>query len=222
MALMFSRLANNFAKNGYFPTDEVTIAGCLQALDTSTTDVAVLDPCCGEGVALAEVKHHLQAAGAKVQAYGVEYNEERAWHAKQLLDVVAHSDIADMAIKPRQFGVLFLNPPYGDLVADSAALDAVVGGRKRLEKEFFRKSSPWVAVDGVLILIVPHYVLDVEFATMIAKSYKDIRVFMAQEQQFKQCVIFGVRRKNDRLDPKMVEQLVAVGRGELPPVLPDN
>ena len=117
MALMFSRLANNFAKNGYYPTDSVTIERSLSALDLGGVNLSILDPCCGEGTALAEVKHHLTEAGAVVQAYGVEYNAERAWHAKTLLDVVAHSDVNDMMIKARSFGLLFLNPPYGDLVA---------------------------------------------------------------------------------------------------------
>ena len=222
MGLMFPRVAKNFAKNGYFPTDEVTLARTLQAIDTSADSVALLDPCCGEGVALAELKHHLQEAGAAVQAYGVEYDAERAWHAKQMLDVVAHADVHDMAIKTRQFGVLFLNPPYGDLVADTAALDAASGGRKRLEKVFFRRAHPWLAVDGVLILIIPHYVLDSEFAALIAKSYKEVQVYMAPEEKFKQCVIFGVKRRTDRLDPALASQLEAVGQGQLPPVLPEH
>ena len=117
MALMFSRLAHNFAKNGYYPTDEVTLVRILQAVDATHT-VAILDPCCGEGVALAEIKRALAGKGAQVQAYGVEYDVERAWHAKSMLDVVAHADIHDMAIRVRQFGLLFLNPPYGDLVSD--------------------------------------------------------------------------------------------------------
>ena len=221
MSLMFSRLARNFAKNGYFPTDEETLGRVLQAIDTSAESVTILDPCCGEGVALAELKNHLQGSGATVQAYGVEYNAERAWHAKQLLDVVAHADINDMAIKVRQFGALFLNPPYGDLVADTAALDkAGTGGRKRLEKEFFTRSHPWLAIDGILILIIPHYVLDSEFASMIARQYKDVRVFMAPEQQFKQCVILGTKRRSDRIDPAVVTLLETVGKGELPPELP--
>ena len=77
MALMFSRLANNFAKNGYYPTDSVTIERSLSALDLGGVNLSILDPCCGEGTALAEVKHHLTEAGAVVQAYGVEYNAER-------------------------------------------------------------------------------------------------------------------------------------------------
>lgn len=222
MALMFSRLANNFAKNGYYPTDEATLERILQAIDTTATDITVLDPCCGEGVALAEVKRHLLEAGASVAAYGVEYHHERAWHAKQLLNVVAHADINDMAIKPRQFGLLFLNPPYGDLVADKAGLEEAATGRLRLEKVFFRKAHPWLAFEGILVLIVPNYALDAEFANLIAKSYQDVRVFMAPEQQFKQCVILARKRKADRLDVGLVERLVAIGQGTLPAELPEH
>lgn len=221
MALMFSRLANNFAKNGYYPTDAGTVERTLGALDFGGQNLAVLDPCCGEGTALAEIKHSLTEAGAAVQAFGVEYNAERAWHAKTLLDVVAHSDVNDMTIKARSFGLLFLNPPYGDLVADKASLSEATGGRKRLEKVFFHRSHPWLAIDGILVLIIPHYVLDTEFATMIAKSYRDVRIYMAPEQQFKQCVIFGIKRRSDRLDSKIVEQLEAVGLGQLPEELPE-
>ena len=74
MALMFSRLANNFAKNGYYPTDSATVERILSALDLGGQHLAILDPCCGEGTALAEIKHSLTEAGASVQAYGVEYN----------------------------------------------------------------------------------------------------------------------------------------------------
>lgn len=224
MALMFSRLAHNFAKNGYYPTDDATMQRLIQALDIGGESLAILDPCCGEGVALAEIKHSLTEAGACVKAFGIEYNQERAWHAKGLLDTVAHSDIHDMAIKPRGFGLLFLNPPYGDLVADKASLsEARPGaGRERLEKVFFRRSHPWLAIDGVMILIVPHYVLDVEFSALIAKSYWNVRVFMAPEQQFKQCVIFGIKRKAERIDPVVATKLEQVGLGQLPPELPED
>lgn len=222
MALMFSRLANNFAKNGYYPTDELTLGRILQALDSTAVQTTILDPCCGEGVALAELKHHLTSAGTAVSAYGVEYEAERAWHAKQLLDVVAHADIHDMAIKVRQFGALFLNPPYGDLVADKGSLSDEGGsGRKRLEKLFYRRAHPWLAFDGILILIVPHYVIDGEFAAWIAKSYADVRVFMAPEQRFKQLVLLGRKRRSDRLDVSLAKRLEAIGAGELPPELPE-
>jgi tRNA1(Val) A37 N6-methylase TrmN6 len=222
MALMFSRLAHNFVKNGYYPTDEVTLGRILQALDAPADRIAILDPCCGEGGALADLRTHLVELGSEPMAYGVEYDSGRAANARQWLDVVAHADIADMAIKVRQFGLLFLNPPYGDLVGDQAQLDTAAGGRKRLEKLFYRTAHPWLAHDGVLVLIVPHTVFDAEFAHMVAKSYRDVRVYMAPEQQFKQCVLFGIKRRHDRLDLDLARQLEAMGTGQLPPELPEH
>lgn len=222
MGLMFSRVANNFAKNGYYPTDERTMAGILAAVNTEAEHCVILDPCCGEGAALAELKHHLSVDGAAVAAYGIEYDHDRAWNAKSMLDQVAHADIHDMAIKVRQFGLLFLNPPYGDLVGDKAALSDASHGRKRLEKEFYKRAHHWLAFDGVLVLILPHYAFDAELANMIARQYRDVQVFMAPEQQFKQCVLFGIKRKSDRLDPAVVKKLIEMAGGQLPPELPSD
>jgi hypothetical protein len=49
MALMFPRLARNFVKNGYFPTDEPTLERALAALAPSASPshgaMCILDPC---------------------------------------------------------------------------------------------------------------------------------------------------------------------------------
>ena len=220
MALIFQRLARNFIKNGYFPTDEVTLAGMLAALDIAGASVRILDPCCGEGTALAEVKQHLTDSGARVEALGVEFDAERAWHAKGMLDTVAHSDVADVFVTARSVGLLFLNPPYGHTVADRAGTSERARG-DRLEKLFCRKVFPWLKFGGVLALIVPHYVLDPEFAELIARGFSRVRVFMAPEQRFRQCVILGVKRGSDRPDPQVAAMLEAVGKGELPDTLPE-
>ena len=59
MALMFPRLARNFVKNGYFPTDEPTLERALAALAPADGPMCILDPCAGEGVAIAEAAHAL-------------------------------------------------------------------------------------------------------------------------------------------------------------------
>jgi hypothetical protein len=59
MALMFPRLARNFIRNGYFPTDEPTLERALSALAPSPGSMSILDPCAGEGVAIAEAAHAL-------------------------------------------------------------------------------------------------------------------------------------------------------------------
>ncbi len=73
MALMFPRLARNFARNGYFPTDEPTLERTLSALCPADGPMAILDPCAGEGVALAEA--HESALAKAVDLSGTRVAE---------------------------------------------------------------------------------------------------------------------------------------------------
>ena len=226
MALMFPRLARNFAKNGYYPTDEATLERTLALLEPSNNGhMHIIDPCAGEGVALAEAAHHL--GRDHVQAYAVEYNTERAMHAKSLVDHCLRSDLMDTMISRQSFGLLWLNPPYGDLPADFNGLSTYQGtGRKRLEKLFYQRSLPYLQYDGILVFIVPYTVLDAELCTWLSNHFTALTVFEAVDKQFKQVVIFGKRtRSKDRgssADQKAIkEQLIAVGQGSVqPPELP--
>jgi hypothetical protein len=222
MALIFQRLAHNFIKNGYFPTDEVTLRRILSALDVDGTQVRILDPCCGEGVALAEVGNHLAEAGADVLSLGIEFDRERAWHAKNLLTRVVHSDVHDVVVSPRSIGLLFLNPPYGDVVSDKAQTGDKTK-RERLEKIFFRKTIPTLVFGGVMILIVPHTVIDEEFAGMIARHFDRVSFHMAPETRFKQCVIFGIKKRAEHPSKAVADRLQQGGRGELSAsILPED
>lgn len=204
MALIFSRLARNFVKAGYFPTDAVTLERIASMLSLPAAGhVRMLDPCCGEGTALAEVRQLMvsaREAGATstTEAFGIELDSERAWHAKQLLDRALHSDLHDVVVKARSMGLLFLNPPYGYGVSDKAGqreLHADAEKAERLERTFLRKTVPYLAYGGVLVYIIPHYALDEEIRAYLVRNFQDIRVFMAPERQFKQCVIVGTRCK---------------------------
>ncbi len=72
-----------------------------------------------------------------------------------------------------------------------------------------------------MVLIIPHYVLDKEFSGMIARNFESVKVFMAPETRFKQCVVFGVKRRSDGVDPHIQKMLEACGVGELTPELPE-
>lgn len=210
MALMFQRLAHNFAKNGYYPTDSETTKRILNALVPSDAGpIRIVDPCCGEGVILAECKHHL---GDRVLSYGIEYNEERAWHAKQILDHCVHSDIHDCVMTARSFGLLVLNPPYGDTVADKTDFSAK---RDRLEKVFYRMTNGLLQYGGVMVLIIPYYAIDLEYATWIARHFSQVKAFMAPVQQFKQLVIFGIKQRVTNTDVSVRDHLVAIGQGRI-------
>ncbi len=222
MALMFQRLARNFIKNGYFPTDSETTARILSALAPAESgEMRLIDPCAGEGVALAECREHLDAD--RVQTFGIEYDEERAWHAKALLDRCIHGDFQDCIVSKRSFGLLFLNPPYGDLVSDKAQTGGNTGmkGKKRLEKLFYAQSNTLLQFGGVMVLIVPHYVVDHELSHWIASHFERVTVHLAPEQRFKQVIIMGVRRRSgENAGAATTRERLNAVRETLPPELP--
>ncbi|MGO3130332.1 MAG: DUF6094 domain-containing protein [Alcaligenes sp.] len=226
MALMFPRLARNFAKNGYYPTDEATLERTLDALAPSDGPMCILDPCAGEGVAIAEAAHAL--GREQVTAYAVEYDRERADHARRLVDRCIHGDLMDTLITRQCFGLLWLNPPYGDLARDANGNMGYEGrGRARLEKLFYQKTLPQLQYGGVLVFIIPSYVLDQEMVGWLTRHFTDLSVYRAVDSQFKQVVVFGRRVRQRELAGDEVKsirtRLLQVGQAEieaqeLPPV----
>lgn len=216
MALMFPRIARNFAKNGYFPTDEATLERALSALAPADGPMCILDPCAGEGVAIAEAAHALGRDQTRV--YAVEYEAERATHARSLVDRCLHGDLMDALISRQSFGLLWLNPPYGDLVRDQAG-GYQFQGRARLEKLFYQKSLPTLQYGGVLIFIVPGYVLDAELVGWLTRHFTDLHCYRAVETQFKQVVVFGrrIRQREQTTDEARASRtlLLAIGHGDL-------
>ena len=187
----------------------------------------MLDPCCGEGAALADLGTALRSTlGPDLETYGVEFDAERAWHAKGILNRVIHSDIQDVVIQPRSVGLLFLNPPYGFGLKDDANSAASGDGEnraERLERTFLKRTAPMLAHGGVLVYIIPYYALDDEIRTYLARNFTDLRFFMAPEQQFKQCVIFGRRVKSGYPRKEVLNMLAQAQAGKLSArVLPDE
>jgi len=221
MALMFARLARNFAKAGYFPTDTATLSRTLQALaPCESGQVRLLDPCAGEGIAIAEAAHHL--GRERCECFAVEYQRERAEHARGLVDSCLRSDLMDCMISRQSFGLLWLNPPYGDLSKDESAASWSISapGRERLEKRFYQRAVPLLQYGGVLVFIIPHYVLDAELCGWLTNQFSDLRVFEAPEKRFQQVVLLGIRsrsqeRASSAAEVKALRQhLLAIGSGE--------
>ncbi|MEB1609012.1 DUF6094 domain-containing protein [Xanthomonas campestris pv. campestris] len=218
MALMFPRLARNFAKNGYYPTDEATLERALSALAPSDGSMCIIDPCAGEGVAIAEAAHVL--GHGRTTSYAVEYDQERANHAHPLVDHCLHGDVMDTVIARQSFGLLWLNPPYGDLARDANGNIGYEGkGRARLEKLFYQRTLQFLQYDGILIFMVPSYVLDPELVGWLTRHFADLSIYRAVDTQFKQVVVFGRRVRQRELvgdDTKDIRgRLLQIGQGEL-------
>lgn len=223
--LMFTRVARNHAVNGYFPTDEDTTLRILDALEPATGRMLLLDPTCGEGAALEEIRRGLNG---DCVTYGIEYDAGRAAAARSVLDQVIHGDLQGCAVAERRFGLLWLNPPYGNLASDAAGTGSITfKGSRRLEKLFYRLAFPALAPDGVLVLIVPFSTLDAEFVAWLTVWFDDLTCCRAATDQYNQVVVLG-RRRRQRLSSvgpgpalKMREQLLAIGQGDVQaPMLP--
>ena len=93
-------------------------------------------------------------------------------------------------------------------------------GRARLETVLSRSLS-LLQYGGVLVFIVPGYVLDAELVGWLTRHYTDLRIYRAVETQFKQVVIFGRRVRQRELAPDGVKAvrnlLLQVGLGESKP-----
>ena len=221
MALVFPRVARNLAKNGFFPTDAETVRRIGFALTpTGDKPVRILDPCCGEGEAVDQLVRDLGLRKAKT--YGVELDADRAIPARQRLTHLLWSDVQDTSIEAGAFDLLFLNPPYGDLVADKAA----TGNEdiSRFEELFVRRTMPTLAMGGVMVLIIPHYEMRPKLCGWLARSFDRLTVRRAAVDTYKQVVIFGVRRRAVQGDvSRQVAKLVEMAANlESIPFLPES
>ena len=187
--LMHPRVAHNYADHGYYPTDDDTVNGICQRLDTRFESVRIFDSCCGTGRALADIAEHLSECGAVVESHGIELDKDRAVEAKNCLTRALHANFDDCIFQSRGVGLLFLNPPYGFGASDNLTQEKV----KRLEERFFDTSWSSIQPFGVCVLIVPTQSLQKGFIADIAAHLNNIRVYRAAVETFNQVVIMGTR-----------------------------
>lgn len=196
--LMHPVEARNHAKSGFFPADLGTTEMILSRLEPSDKRVNLLDPCCGEGEALSQ----LTQVFAHARTYGIELNAERSERAKSVLNRVYYADIYDVALGRGQFDLLFLNPPYGNDMADKLTNDHT----ERLEHKFLTQTFPALKADGVLVYIVPAKSIDTPRIKWLLTRFKDLTLFDAAVDTYKQVVVMGKKLKQQRaVNAQMVE-----------------
>lgn len=171
----------NRVRMGYFPTDPDHVDILRSAVQYPEEPVNVIDPCCGEGLALARFTH-----GTNAVTYGVEIDTVRGEEAQSRIRRVGFGSFFHSRISLNAFQCLFLNPPYLSAPSEN--------GSRRLEKAFLADSMRLLADDGVLIYIIPFYRATHDVCRVLCENFTDLRVhrFLGKEfEQFKQVVFIG-------------------------------
>ncbi|MCI0605336.1 DUF6094 domain-containing protein [bacterium] len=203
-----ARLASQ-AKLGFYPTPPKTLELICKIVKPETsisekTTVHIFDPCCGEGVALAEIGNAFRTQGSDVASYGVEIDAGRAAKSQKVLDTFVNCSIFDLTCTRETFSLLLLNPPYD--------FDYRTGLRStRLEKTFFKETADYVAPRGVMILIVPVNGIDGYMAKSLTYRFENIRAFrmpVEEFQEFNQIVIFATRKIKSSFEAETAQQLM--------------
>lgn len=174
----------NRVRMGYFPTELEHVKLLKKAVAFPEQPVNVIDPCCGEGLALSAF-----TCGENAITYGVELDEIRGEEAQERLNRVGFGSFFHSRISLEAFQCLFLNPPYLSVPSEN--------GRRRLEKSFLADSIRLLENGGLLIYIIPYYRATPDVCRVLCENFVNLRVyrFFGKEfDRFKQVVFLGIKR----------------------------
>ena len=174
------------AKAGYYPTPD-SVCDILKNILEFEEGARILDPCCGEGLALE------QLAPEYTETFGIELDHSRATEARTRLGSVLWCDsMMESRYTYGAFSLLYLNPPY-DLAYNPN------GRSQRYETLFLRSFTKAVQLHGILIFVIPYYVLkEQDCAQALAERFANIQVLgfpRTEFQAFKQCLVIGRKQR---------------------------
>jgi hypothetical protein len=170
-------------KMGYYPLPE-SEGKKLRSLLTYTQPASVIDPCVGQGTAL-----HLVTHDAPVRRYGVELDADRARIASSNGIETIQGNAFDAIAKPESFSLLYLNPPYDSEIGSVA--------NRRMETVFLEHTYRWLAMEGVLVLVIPFERLQ-DCTRILSSHFSTLSVLRMTDPdsvQYRQIAVLGVRRE---------------------------
>lgn len=177
-----SRLMNRI-KMGYFPTDLEHVKLIKKAVRFPKGQVNILDPCCGEGLALKAFSE-----GENAVTYGIEIDEERGRRARENLDRAVFGSFFYSRYPFGRFHAIFLNPPYLSCPGPD--------GRRRMERAFLADTLPLLMKGGLLVYIIPSHRATESVCGFLATYFKNISLYRFRDSEYKkykQVVFFGIR-----------------------------
>jgi len=179
MARLLSR-----AKLGYYPTPPEVVNHLRRSL-VFEPGTRILDPCCGNGEALAAI-----AGGYSAETYGIELEHDRFKEAKERLGQVLWGDALKETSVSCGFDLIYLNPPY----------DFEEGEEKnqRLEYRFLTKYRRALSHPGLIVMIFPLSALRSELLADEIARFSGLEVFTFPTgelfDRFHQLLLLGWKR----------------------------
>src|SRR5208283_104671 len=110
--------------------------------------------------------------------------------------------------------LLLLNPPYDELTLEEEANTKT----ERQERAFLRMTLPYLIPGGVLVYIIPQNRLDKAIARLLATRFEHIHIFRFPDPEygdFRQIVVFGVRKASNTLDEQEALRLHKASKVDL-------
>src|SRR2546430_2282501 len=238
-----SRLASQ-EKGLYYPTPEPVIPFIVQRLSSrypsgDIAEMRFLDPCIGKGRAIAMLAEeyrahikkmwHYSTVFPQVLTYGIEPNIARVKQSRMCVDDVLHASYFQSLISCGDgvdggFQLAFVNPPY-DFDKESG---------DRLEITFLKRTTQKLCINGVLIWIVPQWVIE-RGASHLSQWYTDVRVYrfpdddfatpemiekgekpVSMFSMFKQVVVMAQKGYGQRHDSITEKESIALGTSNNP------
>ncbi len=199
-------------KMGYYPTPERVVDYIKSCLSFPAGPFPALDPCCGEGLALEQL-----LSGTQAISYGVELDQQRAGEAESRIQNLLKCGIEETRIAHYSCSLVFLNPPYDEVIREEDAYTKT----ERQENAFLRMTVPYLVPGGVLVYIIPQTRLSRGIARLLASRFEGVQIFRFPDPEyddFKQVVVFGVRKAGNFLDEAMALKLQDVPNRDLKPL----
>ncbi len=194
-------------KMGYYPTPKTVVERIRSYIGFPDDNVNLLDPCCGEGLALKKLK-----GDAKATTYGIELDQHRAKRAKKNLDHVIRGSYEDARISNGAFACLYLNPPYD--------WDSVNAGERK-EKTFLKSTVKYLQPAGLMVYLIPQERLNDDVAKILSYRIEKFNVFRFPDEEYEtfgQIVLFGTKKQEAALDDDEYERLRAIPGRALPEI----
>ncbi len=196
------------AQLGYFPTPTSQTERITTWIrcDPGSSDqlTRILDPCAGQGEALAQLANSL---GKNIQTFGIELSPQRAKIAEAVLGQVLPTGFENALLTEETFSLILLNPPYDG--------ETMTGRGQRMEYTFLPPSTRLLVRGGLLVYIIPEPRISLEIAKHLAGWYENLRCFRFTPNEYvayKQVVIFGTRRQEYKQPSQAETDLILAWR----------